>query len=59
MSKRGGARQNKPKNDGTRYLFWVNMLLVFILIAFLILGQWDFLLAGVLVFFVLNGLLPR
>jgi len=35
------------------------MLMVFGLIVLLVLGQWDFLLAGVLIFFVLNGLLGR
>jgi len=35
------------------------MLMVFGLIVLLVLGQWDFLLAGVLLLFVLNGLLGR
>jgi len=56
VAKRRGSRSRR---DGTRYIFWVNMLLVFVLIALLVLGQWDFLLAGVLIFFVLNGLLAR
>jgi len=35
------------------------MLIVFVLVVLLVMGQWDFLLAGVLLFFVLNGLLGR
>ena len=61
MAKRSGSRRSgsKRQSDGTRYIFWVNMLIVFGLIVLLVLGQWDFLLAGVLLFFVLNGLLGR
>lgn len=61
MAKRSGSRRSKLKrqSEGTRYIFWLNMLMVFGLIVLLVLGQWDFLLAGVLLLFVLNGLLGR
>lgn len=49
----------KPRRDGTRYIFWVNMLVVFGLVILLVMGQWDFLLAGVLLLILLNGLLGR
>jgi hypothetical protein len=35
------------------------MLIVFGLVVLLAMGQWDFLLAGVLAFFLLNGVLAR
>ncbi len=61
MAKRGSARKGRRKSrqDGTRYIFWVNMLVVFGLIILLVMGQWDFLLAGVLLLILLNGLLGR
>lgn len=61
MTKRRSPRKStsKRRGDGTRYIFWLNMLLVLGLIVLLALGQWDFLLAGVLLFFVLNGVLGR
>jgi hypothetical protein len=59
VAKRRSPTKKTPArgSDGTRYIFWLNMLMVFALVVLLVLGQWDFLLAGVLVFFVLNGLL--
>lgn len=61
MARRRSSQKSRPKRQsgGTRYIFWLNMLLVFVLIVLLVLGQWDFLLAGVLLFFVLNGLLAQ
>jgi len=61
VTKRRSPRKStsKRRGDGTRYIFWLNMLLVLGLIVLLALGQWDFLLAGVLLFFVLNGVLGR
>ena len=61
MAKRTGSRKSKPKrgSDGTRLIFWLNMLMAFALVVLLVLGQWDFLLAGALVFLVLNGLFAR
>ena len=61
MAKRSSSRGSGPKRqpDGTRYIFWLNMLMIFVFIILLVLGQWDFLLAGVLLFFVLNGVLGR
>lgn len=61
MTRRKSSRKSRAKgqSDGTRYIFWVNMLIVFVLVVLLVMGQWDFLLAGVLLFFVLNGLLGR
>jgi hypothetical protein len=35
------------------------MLIVFVLVVLLVMGQWDFLLAGILVALVLNGVLSR
>ena len=40
-------------------IFWLNMLLVVVLLVLMILGQWDFVLAGLLVLLVLNGVLAR
>lgn len=54
-----GNRRSGGRADGTRYIFWLNMLIVFGLVVLLAMGQWDFLLAGVLAFFLLNGLLGR
>ena len=61
MAKRGGSRRSGSKRqpEGTRYIFWLNMLIIFGLIVVLVLGQWDFLLAGVLLLLVLNGVLGR
>ena len=61
MGKRTNSRRTRPKrrSDGTRRVFWFNLLLIFVLAALLILGQWDFLLAGVLLLLVINGLLGR
>ena len=61
MARRGssGNRRSGGRSDGTRYIFWLNMLIVFGLVVLLVMGQWDFLLAGVLAFFLLNGLLGR
>ena len=57
--RRSSSKKKTPARgpDGTRYIFWLNMLMVFALVVLLVMGQWDFLLAAVLVFFVLNGLL--
>jgi len=61
VAKRSGSRESGSKRqpEGTRYIFWLNMLIIFGLVILLVLRQWDFLLAGVLLFFVLNGLLGR
>ncbi|MEA3346076.1 MAG: hypothetical protein U9Q78_07545 [Chloroflexota bacterium] len=55
MAKRRSGR----RSDGTRFIFWLNMLIIFAFIVLLVMGQWDFLLAGVLIFVVLNGLFAR
>lgn len=61
MARRGSSRKGESggRSDGTRYIFWLNMLIVFGLVVLLAMGQWDFLLAGVLAFFLLNGVLAR
>jgi hypothetical protein len=59
--KRRGAEAGKPakRSDGTRLIFWLNLLVVLVLIVLLALGQWDFLLAGVIAFLLLNGVFAR
>jgi hypothetical protein len=61
VAKRRGSGTGKPgkRSDGTRLIFWLNLLVVSVLIVLLALGQWDFLLAGVIAFLLLNGVFAR
>ncbi len=40
----------------TRLRFWVNLLVIFVLLLFALLGQWDWVLASVIGLIVGNGL---